>query len=112
MSPNRLQKGACVSNIDDFANILRFVDPLARFRAGLRYQSVRYSWRIGPVNSETILSADGRNLCVSEPTQGSITGLKLMVLGIQVALFARFLFQSLLLMVLGGVLTVIGLVVR
>jgi hypothetical protein len=49
---------------------------------------------------------------MAEPTQKSITGLKLMVLGIQVAIVARFLFQSPTVMLLGGVLTVSGLFVR
>jgi hypothetical protein len=57
-------------------------------------------------------TAGGRILRVSEPTQNSITGLKLMVLGIQVAILARFLFQSPTVMLLGGVLTVSGLFVR
>jgi hypothetical protein len=49
---------------------------------------------------------------VSEPTQKPITGLKLMVLGVPLAIFARFLFQSPTVMILGGVLTVSGLFVR
>jgi|AntDeeMinimDraft_5_1070356.scaffolds.fasta_scaffold01349_12 hypothetical protein len=54
-----------------------------------------------------------KKLCgVSEPTQMSIIGLKMMVLGIQVAIFARFIFRSSLMMLLGGVITVIGMFVR
>ncbi|MFC6954777.1 hypothetical protein [Halorubellus litoreus] len=49
---------------------------------------------------------------MSESPQKSMIGLKLMVLGIQMAVFARFLFQSALLMILGGVVTVSGLFVR
>ncbi|QGA81828.1 hypothetical protein LC1Hm_0766 [Halomicrobium sp. LC1Hm] len=49
---------------------------------------------------------------VSESTQQSITGLKLMVLGVQIAVFGRFLFQSPEVLILGGALTVIGLFVR
>jgi hypothetical protein len=49
---------------------------------------------------------------MSESTDRSITGLKVMVLGTQMALFGRFILQSVLVMLLGGALTVIGLFVR
>lgn len=49
---------------------------------------------------------------MTESTRRSMVGLKLMVLGVQVAFFGRHFFQSVSVMALGGVVTVLGAVVR